>query len=321
MPKRSVDTAIWADHVFSELSGCAQLVYLRLITGDDTGPHGATRAPAKRIASDTNLERTRVDEAIAELVESALVRRYDDWLWMPTWIRYQAHSPNFLRAARHASRECPTNLRVAIGRALDTIAPRKGKTGSDEPGTENPPDTSTNVEGSETHAEPIGNPSEREGQGQGQVPSSLREEEGTVRTPTPATPPAPTSAGAESGGSAQPHDPDHDDTQRRLQAEQDLLEQPAPPPPDWAAIGGTIADVHERTSLATLQPRTDPHLPDDPEERRHHVEAALNGNGAGKTCKTCRAPWTGLGVICDTCIETGADLATADPVSTPEGTP
>ena len=64
MPKRNVDTAIWADHEFSELSATAQLVYLRLITGDDTGPHGATRAPAKRIAVDTNLTRDQVDAAI-----------------------------------------------------------------------------------------------------------------------------------------------------------------------------------------------------------------------------------------------------------------
>lgn len=247
MPKRLVDTAVWADPVFGELEPRAQLVYLRLITGEDTGPHGATRAPTKRLAADTNLTRDDVAGAITELLETPLLRRYDDWLWMPNWIRYQAHSPNFLRAARHAARECPDALRIAIGRAIDTHAPRKTPTEPDGTRTRKPADSSTNTDPSPTLDEPIPNPSgtirekgQGQGQGQGQVPSSRREEEGTGTTDTDAANAAP--------------------------AASDQTSEPRPTLDDLEAIGGTVATVAARlrTTRTETEHRTTRKLPPAP---------------------------------------------------------
>lgn len=126
MTRRSVDTGLWSDERFTELSPDAMLIFFRLMTGDDTGSHGATRVAAKRLAVDTNLTTKRAAAALDELVASDLVRRYDGgWLWMPAWIRYQVSGPDFIKHVRRHSRECPDALRIAIGRALDAHAPRR----------------------------------------------------------------------------------------------------------------------------------------------------------------------------------------------------
>jgi hypothetical protein len=93
MPHRSIDTAVWSDDRFVDRSAPAKLVYFRLITGDDMGAAGAARVRAKRIAVDVELSTQEVESAIAELVESGLVRAYDDgWLWLPGWIKHRART-------------------------------------------------------------------------------------------------------------------------------------------------------------------------------------------------------------------------------------
>jgi hypothetical protein len=169
MPRRAIDTSIWNDDRFAACSPEAKLTYVRLVTGDDTGPAGATRVHSRRLAADTGLSTKRVDRAVDELAETGLVRRYDGgWLWMPTWIRYQVAGPNFCRAVRRQAKECPEALKKAIGRALDEHAPQKA---ADTNATGNDATSSVDVEGSpdaqETVAEPSGN---RSGGGTGPGP-------------------------------------------------------------------------------------------------------------------------------------------------------
>lgn len=125
MPQRVIDTAMWDDERFSDLSGDAQHVYLRLVTGPDTGPAGATRVRARRIAADTRRSEGKVKAALTELVTVGLVREYEGgWLWLPSWIKYQVSGPGFIKAVRRQAKECPPSLRTAIDRALNEHAPR-----------------------------------------------------------------------------------------------------------------------------------------------------------------------------------------------------
>lgn len=145
MPRRSIDTSIWNDDRFAMASPEAKLVYFRLITGDDTGPAGATRVHSRRLAADTGLSTKRAEIGVEELVGSGLVRRYDGgWQWLPSWIRYQVAGPNFCRAVRRQAKECPEALQKAIGRALDEHAPRQE---SDRTQTEKEPVRSRNDKG------------------------------------------------------------------------------------------------------------------------------------------------------------------------------
>ncbi len=125
MPRRSIDTEMWSDARFSELSAHAKLVFIRLTTGPDTTPCGAVRLAPKRVAVDCEISRDQVNDAMDELVHHDLVRRYDDgWVWLPSWIKHQVSGPGFIKSVRRASNGLPDSLARAVGRELDRLFPR-----------------------------------------------------------------------------------------------------------------------------------------------------------------------------------------------------
>ena len=144
MPKRMIDTAMWSDDRFGDLSAKAKLTYVRLITGDDTNAAGANCARPARLAVDLSLTPQEVEVAIEELADVGLVKRYETWMWMPTWIAYQVTSGPFIAAARRDSKSLPPSLAKAVSRTLNErfSSQRKGKkreypqTGSAETRTE-----------------------------------------------------------------------------------------------------------------------------------------------------------------------------------------
>lgn len=232
MPRRTVDTAIWNDRRFSELSSSAKLVYLRLITGDDTGAAGATTVTPKRLAVDAELEKAAVEGALEELVEAGLVRRYgDEWLWLPAWIRYQVHGPNFIRAVRRQARECPESLRKAIGRAVD------GHVGTKDRQTEAGQETSSDAGVSERVAQRSDKGrgtlrGEGKDQDQDQDLPPLRGKEGPsgqeqTREGAAASPPPSPGAKApppDAGNGGRKRDPDVEEAKWAEQAKRELLE-------------------------------------------------------------------------------------------------
>lgn len=125
MPRRSINTDMWSDARFDDLTAPAKLVFLRLTTGPDTTSCGAVRLSAKRVAADCSLNRADVDEAVDELVAAGIVRKFDDgWLWLPAWIKHQVSGPGFIGAARRAAKGLPEALTKAVNREIDRLFPR-----------------------------------------------------------------------------------------------------------------------------------------------------------------------------------------------------
>ena len=125
MPRRSIDTEMWSDERFSELTAHAKLVFIRLTTGPDATPCGAIRLAPKRVAVDCEISRAQVESSVAELVKCELVRTYDDgWLWLPGWIKHQVSGPGFIKAVRRSTKGLPPALAKAVGRELDRLFPR-----------------------------------------------------------------------------------------------------------------------------------------------------------------------------------------------------
>lgn len=237
MARRTVDTALWADERFTVLSPDAMLIFFRLVSGDDTGPAGATRVTAKRLAVDTNMTPRRSEAALEQLVESGLVRRYDGaWLWLPAWIRYQVSGPSFIRAVRRQARECPDALRIAIGRAIDAHAPKRDP---DKPRTEKSANSSENADRPPEGRSTEGGSLRGEVQDQDQDQDPPLTGEGSGVGLGSATPPA-------LGGPASP-----------TQAVEDLPEpvgvQELSAIADVAPEGSALAGILERRRLAAVQ--------------------------------------------------------------------
>lgn len=271
MPRRSIDTGIWSDERVSDLTAPAQLVYLRVILGDDTGPAGATQVHPKRIAVDTNLPREQVDAALTELVAAGLVRQYPGgWLWLPAFIRYQLSGPQFIRGIRRQAADAPEQLRKDITRALEAIigpgTEEKAEKRTNRTATSNGEQAETKVATSreesdspptvdrQTTDEPAsdGGVFEREVQDQDQdqdqdrptvwsvlCPSSENEEADEAATPAPAP-----------GAQAPP--PERDTPARRPRR------GPAPDVPHGELI--PLAELMRTAPPAFMRPRTAPEL-------------------------------------------------------------
>lgn len=141
MPRRSIDTEMWSDEAFLDLPPDAKLVFIRLMTGPDTTPAGAVRAPARRLAADTGLTPKRAESALDAVVAGGLARRYDDgWVWLPRWLKHQVSGPDFIRAARRATAGLPEALKVAVGRELDRMFPQREKHAESARGEKQGPD-------------------------------------------------------------------------------------------------------------------------------------------------------------------------------------
>jgi len=125
MPRRSIDTEMWSDDRFDELSAYGKLVFIRLTTGPDITSAGAVRLAPKRVAVDCGISREDVAAAVSELVDAGLVRSFDDgWLWLPNWIKHQVSGPGFIGAARRSAKALPDSLRRAVGREIDRLFPK-----------------------------------------------------------------------------------------------------------------------------------------------------------------------------------------------------
>lgn len=131
MPKRTMDTAIWADPEFDSMTRNARYLFFYLHQGPETELTGAMRSTAKRLGVLTDMSEEEADAALSELVARGWARTYDGgWIWLPKFLRHQVSGPAFLGAARRAASRCPDSLRVAIGRELDRIVAEKPKTES-----------------------------------------------------------------------------------------------------------------------------------------------------------------------------------------------
>lgn len=195
MPRRSIDTAVWADHRFTDLSADAKLVFFRLVTGDDMGPSGAMRVSTRRIASDMCMSQKRAAAGLADLVDSGIARAYDDgWYWLPAWIKHQVTGVQFCRAVRRHARDCPDSLQRAIGRALDAHAPRQG---SDKPRTRN---VATSRDKGRPSPRPSADPhptlrEKDQDQDQDSYPFGVKSPSGTSSSSARPTPPSPNGNG------------------------------------------------------------------------------------------------------------------------------
>ena len=125
MPSRSIDTGIWGEDGFARAGAIAKILFVRLVSGDDTGSAGALKTRPKRLAADLEGDHddvtvAQVEEAIEQLKAAGLIRTYaDGWIWMPKFIHWQAHSEGFLKAADRQAAECPDSLARAIRRAVE----------------------------------------------------------------------------------------------------------------------------------------------------------------------------------------------------------
>lgn len=98
---RKIDTRIWNDQKFNELSDNGKLAFFLLLTHPHLTPIGAMRASLPGLASELRWPFEKLQEALNESYIHNMIQ-YDEsasFIWIPNFLKYnQPESPNVIRS-------------------------------------------------------------------------------------------------------------------------------------------------------------------------------------------------------------------------------
>ncbi len=98
---RKIDTRIWNDKKFNELSDHGKLAFFLLLTHPHLTPIGAMRASLPGLASELRWPLEKLQQALEESFLQDMVRHDESasFMWLPNFLKYnQPESPNVVRS-------------------------------------------------------------------------------------------------------------------------------------------------------------------------------------------------------------------------------
>ena len=112
--KRAIDTSIWGDPWFTELSAEAKMVFMYLLTNERSTAAGIFDLSPRRMAFDIGIDQSTAESALAEC--SARVRWWPDHsiVWVVNFFRHQAVNDNFLKSAQRTYADLPAEIRNEV---------------------------------------------------------------------------------------------------------------------------------------------------------------------------------------------------------------
>lgn len=112
--KRSIDTSIWGDPWFTELSAEGKMVFMYLLTNERSTAAGIFDLSPRRMAFDIGIDQSIAESALEEC--SGRVRWWPDHsiVWVMNFFRHQAVNDNFLKSAQRTFAELPEGIRQEV---------------------------------------------------------------------------------------------------------------------------------------------------------------------------------------------------------------
>jgi len=100
--RRSVNTKIWSDPFFEELDKEEKLLFLYLLTNEKTNMLGIYELSMKRTISETGLSFEEIRKAFEGFERVRKAFKFDNFVFLPNWIKNQAMNKNMLKSASDA---------------------------------------------------------------------------------------------------------------------------------------------------------------------------------------------------------------------------
>jgi hypothetical protein len=97
--KRSVNTRVWADDWFENLSPAEKLLWLYLLTNSYTNMLGIYEISIKRISFETGLGQTQIENTLEAFERVRKAFYWDGFMFLPNWMKNQSMNTNMLKSA------------------------------------------------------------------------------------------------------------------------------------------------------------------------------------------------------------------------------
>jgi len=114
--RRSVSTRFWSDSWIEELNSDEKLLWLYLLTNQNTNMLGIYELPTmKRISFETGLTIQSLSKAFEgfERIRKAFILQ-GKFVFMPNWVKNQSFNPNMLKSAKKAFADLSTDLKTDL---------------------------------------------------------------------------------------------------------------------------------------------------------------------------------------------------------------
>lgn len=114
--RRSVSTRFWSDSWIEELNSDEKLLWLYLLTNQNTNMLGIYELPTmKRISFETGLTIQSLSKAFEgfERIRKAFILQ-GKFVFMPNWVKNQSFNPNMLKSAKKAFTDLSTDLKTDL---------------------------------------------------------------------------------------------------------------------------------------------------------------------------------------------------------------
>lgn len=114
--RRSVSTRFWSDSWIEELNSDEKLLWLYLLTNQNTNMLGIYELPTfKRICFETGLNVQSLSKAFEwfERIHKAFILQ-GKFVFMPNWVKNQSFNPNMLKSAKKAFADLSNDLKTDL---------------------------------------------------------------------------------------------------------------------------------------------------------------------------------------------------------------
>lgn len=112
--RRSINTKIWADEWFENLTAVNKLIWLYLLTNQQTNMLGVYEISIRKIAFETCLTEDQVREAFSLFEEEKKAFYYRNFVILSNWLKNQALNSNMKIAALQTYDRLPNDLKFKI---------------------------------------------------------------------------------------------------------------------------------------------------------------------------------------------------------------
>lgn len=112
--KRTIDTSIWGDPWFTELSATAKMSFMYLLTNERSTAAGLFDLSPRRMAFDIGIDTPDAEKALLELDERVRWWPEHSIVWVINFFRHQAVNDNFLKSAQRTYADLPEEIRQEV---------------------------------------------------------------------------------------------------------------------------------------------------------------------------------------------------------------
>lgn len=123
--RRSINTKIWDDIWFAELSYDQKLLWLYLLTNSFTNMLGVYEISERKIVFDTGLPLEMIRKGLEAFEKVKKAKYYSGYIILYNWIKNQSYNKNMIISAYNILNELPANIKLSINDKFTAELERK----------------------------------------------------------------------------------------------------------------------------------------------------------------------------------------------------